>query len=473
VLLTPAYAQFGAATITGRVTDSSGAVMPGVTITIVNTETNFTSTAETNEEGLYRVPSLRPGNYRVAFEAQGFKRVLRETDIRTGETLPVDAILEVGQVAESIEVTGRPQLLETETSSTGSVVAGKLIYDLPIYQRWVNSTFQLVPSISQGGYAWGGSLGGFHIAGQRASAIGFFEDGVVAQDQIGGMDNINPVLNAVQEIKVLTTTLPAEYGHSAGGVISTVKKGGTNTFHGIASVLGRSRSMTHRRYFDKCKTSQSTEGCIAQGSFFFQPDFNLNGPVYIPKIYDGRNKTFWMISYQKLIEKKTNQWPGRVPTTDMFNGDFNFGGKGNQLYDPLSTRQLADGTWTRDILPNRMIPKSRINPVAQKILNINPWKPANNPVSYTSEGPVDNLIYDELSRTFFNDWSMRGDHQFSPYFKIYGTYSQNWRSGYGRPTNIWLSDFDATNGNLTPAIFHNWSLGKTWVIKQSALNLCA
>jgi hypothetical protein len=470
LLSIPIAAQMGTATITGRVSDSTGAVLPGVAVTIVETETNFTSTARTNDEGIFRVPSLRPGSYRITLEAQGFKRTVRSTDLNSGETLPVDTVLEVGQVTESIEVTGRPQLLETETSATGSVVEGKLIYDLPIFQRWINSTFQLVPGISQGGFAWGGSLGGFHVAGQRASAIGFFEDGVVGQDQVGGMDNINPVLNAVQEIKVLTTALPAEYGHSGGGVISTVKKGGTNTLHGIASIFGRSRNMTHRRYFDKCKTSQSTEGCIAQGSFFLQPDFNVNGPVYIPKVYDGRNKTFFLVAYQKLIEKKTNQWPGRVPTTDMFNGDFNFGGRGNQLYDPLTTRQMPDGAWVRDVIPNRQIPRSRINPVAQKVLSINPWKPANNPVSYTSDGPVDNLIYDELSRTFFNDWSMRGDHQFSPYFKIYGTYSRNWRSGFGRPTNIYIADFDATNGNLTPAIFHNWSLGKTWVINPSMVN---
>jgi hypothetical protein len=471
LLLPSALAQFGTATITGRVTDPTGAVVPTVSVTVTNIETNFRYSAATNAEGLFRVTSLQPGNYRVIFEADGFKRVVRDNvDVQQGETLPVNVMLEVGAVTEAIEVTGRPQLLETETSATGSVVEGKLIYDLPIYQRWVASTFQLVPGMSQGGFAWGGSLGGFHVAGQRNSSIGFFEDGVVAQDQGSGTANINPVLNSVEEIKVLTTTLPAEYGHSAGGVISTVKKTGTNTFHGLASIFGRSRSMTHRRFFDKCKTSQSDQGCTPQGSFFLQPDFNLSGPVYIPKLYDGRNKTFWSVGYQKLIEKKTNQFPGTVPTPEMFNGDFTFGGQGNPLYDPLTTRQLADGTWVRDPIPNRMIPSSRINPVAQKVIAINPWKPANQPVSYTSNGPVDNLLYDEISRTFFNDWSLRGDHQFSPYFKIYASYSRNWRSGYGRPTNIRIADFDANNGNLTPSVFQNWSLGKTWVISPTMVN---
>jgi hypothetical protein len=467
----PAFSQLGTSSITGRVTDTTGAVVPGVSIEVVQQSTNFRYLTESNDSGLFRVMSLRSGTYRVSFSLHGFSPLVRENvTVRTGEVVPVNAVLEIGEISQSVEVTARSQLLESETSSMGSVVEGKMIYDLPIFQRWVNSTFQLVPAISQGGFAWGGTLDGFHIAGGRASAIGFFEDGVSAQDQGSGTANLNPVLSAVEEIKVLTTTLPAEYGHSAGGAISIVKKSGTNQFHGLVSAFGRSRAMTHRRYFDRCKTSQSDEGCIKQGSFFLQPDIMLSGPVYIPKIYDGRDRTFFMIAHQRLIEKKSNQFIGTVPTPDMFAGDFSFGGKGNALYNPWSTRQLPDGTWTRDEFPNRQIPLQMMDPVALKILDINPWKPANNPVSYTSGGPVDNLLYDEQSRTFFHDWGIRGDHQFNPNVKIHGGFSRNWRSGFGRPTNIWLTDFDANNGNLTPATFQNWTLGQTWVISPTFVN---
>lgn len=183
--LVPAHAQIGTSTITGRVTDATAAVVPGVQVTVVNTDTNFNFTAQTNDQGLFRVQSLQPGTYRITFQASGFKTVIRDNiDLRTGDTLALDATLEVGGVAEQVEVTGRAPLLETEKSATGTVTEGATLYKLPIYQRWVASTFQLTPGMTQSGYAWGGSLGGYHVAGQRASSIGYFEDGVNAQDQL-------------------------------------------------------------------------------------------------------------------------------------------------------------------------------------------------------------------------------------------------------------------------------------------------
>src|SRR5687767_2991298 len=130
--LAVAFGQIGTSTISGRVVDSSGAVIPNVAITVVQPQTNFTFSAVTNNEGLYRVQSLQPGIYRVTFEAQGFRRLLRDNvELRTGDTLAVDGTLEVGNVAESIEVSAATQLLETQTSASGAVVSGKVMYDLP------------------------------------------------------------------------------------------------------------------------------------------------------------------------------------------------------------------------------------------------------------------------------------------------------------------------------------------------------
>ncbi len=376
----------------------------------------------------------------------------------------------MGNVSERIEVTGRAPLLETETSATGTVVEGSIVYKLPIYQRWVNSTFQLVPGMTQGGYAYGGSLGGYHVAGQRASSIGYFEDGVNAQDQESGTQNIISVQNSVDEVKVLTTALPAEYGHSAGGVMSVVKKTGTNSFHGLASNYGRPRSWTHRRFFDRCKTSQSDQGCVPQNAFFMLPDANGGGPVVIPGLYNGRNRTFWFVGYQKLIEKKSNQFYTTTPTLDMKQGDFTLGGIGNPIYDPATTRRLADGTWVRDPIPGNMIPKSRFDPVAAKILSFDPWNAPNVTGSFNANGPVNNLLYDEKSRTFFEDYNGRLDHQFSPNFKIYGSYTYNHRNGIGRPSVIRLREFDGDNGNETPYTAQNYSAGGTWVISPTTVN---
>jgi len=211
LLSAAAYGQIGTSTITGRVTDASGAVVPNVSVRVVQPSTNFTSTTTTNSEGIYRVLSLQPSMYRITFESAGFKKVIRDNvELRTGDTLAVDIAMQVGQVTESVEVTGQVAALETETSSTGAVMTGEVLYDLPLYQRFVNSTMNLVPGMTTGGYAYGGSLGAYHLAGQRAGAIGIFEDGVNGNDQNSGTETVKPILNSVAEVKVITTVPPAE-----------------------------------------------------------------------------------------------------------------------------------------------------------------------------------------------------------------------------------------------------------------------
>jgi hypothetical protein len=227
LLASPALAQLGVSTINGRVTDASGAVVPGAAVNVVNTATNFTYTSETNSEGLFRVPSLQPGPYRVEVEASGFKRFVRDNlDVRAGVTVPVNAALEVGVVTEQVEVTAETALLETETSAMGASVTGEIMYKLPNYQRYPASTLNFVSGITTGGYAYGGGLGSYHVAGQRNSALGAFDDGVSTNSQSSGTDYVRPVLNAVEEIKVFSTALPAEYGHSAGGVMDCRQEDG-------------------------------------------------------------------------------------------------------------------------------------------------------------------------------------------------------------------------------------------------------
>ena len=165
---TLARGQIGTSTITGRVTDPSGAVVPGVVVMVVHTQTNFQFSATTNSEGLYRVQSLQPGTYRVTMEAAGFKRYVRDgIELRVADVLPVDAALQVGAVTESVEVTGATQLLETETSATGTVVEGQTLYKLPLYQRYIPLTLNVVPGLSMGGYAYGGGLDSYHLSGRR------------------------------------------------------------------------------------------------------------------------------------------------------------------------------------------------------------------------------------------------------------------------------------------------------------------
>jgi hypothetical protein len=476
-----AWSQIGTSTITGRVSDASGALVPGANVTIVQKDTNFTFTTQSNAEGLYRVVSLQPGGYRVTVEASGFKKaVFDDVVLRTGDTLAVDVVMQLGQVSETIEVSSTAPLLETETSATGTVVSGNTLYELPLYQRYINSTLNLVPGMTSGGYAYGGSLGSYHLAGQRNGAIGIFEDGVNGNDQISGTETVKPLQNSVAEVKVISTVPPAEYGHSAGGVISVVKKSGTNEFHGMASWYGRTRMMQHRLFFDKFRTSDPTptrpDGVP---TFFMQPDANIGGPIV-------KNKTFFFFGYQRLHEKKVAQVTAVAPTAAMKAGNFNFPGvTSNVIYDPSTTRQIPVGTgnctatsnngnpcWTRDPFPGNIIPQNRFDPVARNILGYDPWVAPNQPGSFNSGGPVSNLLADEFAKVFFDDYNLRIDHQFSPALKIYGSYTQNNQSGFQRPINIkeTAGVFDGLQGNYAPFSGRNASVGYTWVAKPSLIN---
>lgn len=460
-----ALAQIGTSTITGRVTDTTGAVVPRVQVTVVQTGTNFTQNTITNDEGIYRILSLQPGLYRVTFESQGFKKVVREgVELRTGDTLAVDMAMQVGAVTESIEVSGAAAALETETSATGTVVSGQVLYDLPLYQRFVNSTMNITPGMTTGGYAYGGSLGAYHLAGQRAGAIGIFEDGVNGNDQNGGTETTKPIQNSIAEVKVLTTVPPAEYGHSAGGVISAVKKSGTNDWHGLASFYGRTRRMQHRLFFDRLKTSQASPGRPnGVPTFFMMPDANVSGPII-------RNKTFFFFGFQRLHEKKVAQVDSAVPSFEMRRGDFNNAAY-NRIFDPATTRNVG-GVWMRDMFPGNVIPASRIDPVAQKVIGFDPWRAPNRAGGFTSTGATGNYLADEFARVFLDDYNLRLDHQFNPNFKIYYSWTDNRYSGFQRPWNIKdeTPDFDHVAGNFSPSRNQLMSFGKTWIVSPSVVN---
>ena len=463
-----AWGQIGTGTITGRVSDSTGAIVPGAAVTIVSTDTNFTFKSNSNEDGLYRVLSLNPGKYRVTFEAQGFKKTIQDVELRTGDVLAVDAALQVGSLSESIEVSSAATLLETETSATGSVVAGSVLYDMPLYQRYVNSTMNIVPGMTSGGYAYGGSLGNYHLAGQRSGAIGIFEDGINGNDQQSGTETVKPLQNAVAEVKVLTTVPPAEYGHSAGGVISVVKKSGTNEYHGMASFYGRTRMMQHRLFFDRDRSSAPQPGRPnGYPNFFMQPDANFGGPII-------KNKTFFFVGYQRLHEKKVAQVSATTPTADMLGGNFNFPGVANPnaIFDPATTRRNADGTWARDPFVGNIIPTSRFDPVARTLIGIDPWVRPNITGNFNAQGPSANLIGNEFAKVFFDDYNLRIDHQFSTNLKMYGSFTENRQNGLGRPINIKenMGEFDASQGRNAPFYGRNISLGKTWIIRPTIVN---
>jgi len=316
----------GLATVVGTVTDNSGAVVSGAAINIVNAETQFVYNGETNNEGGYYVANLSPGTYRLTIQAQGFKRYVRDGIIlRTSEQPRLDVQLEVGAVTESVNVTGSAPLLETETTSTGQIMEGETIVKIPVLQKYAFRVLLYLPSTS--------NINGQHVVGQRERAIGYTLDGVSGKEPVRSMiGSTNQVtsttIDALQEVKLFTTGMPAEFGHSAGGLLSTVFKSGTNQWHGSAEDRYIQKALIHRTYLEQLPRNNPFTYHELSGT--------MGGPIYIPKIYNGKDKTFWFFGYQRHHEKGGETATNAVPSPEMLAGNFNFGGL-NPIFDPATT----------------------------------------------------------------------------------------------------------------------------------------
>ncbi|MBK9171129.1 MAG: TonB-dependent receptor [Bryobacterales bacterium] len=409
-------AQTGQGIMTGLVTDSSGAIIPGVNLRITNRATGFVHTAQTNAEGLYRVPYLTPGMYEVIFESEGFRRIVRSNiQVRSTETVRLDATLEVGSVVEQIEVAASASLLETETSMTGHLVTGTQLTKLPTPQMKIESMLWLVPGVT-------GQAGSGHAAGGRSRAFVIANDGVSGMTpgtgSIGTGRNMSTAQHAMEEIKVLTTTLPAEYGHSGGGMMNVNYKSGTNDFHGVLEERYMARHFIHRNWQD-ANLPTNNFGFHLMSAMF-------SGPIKIPKIYDGKNRTFFMWAFQRHHEKASENNDRDVPTPRMLAGDFAFDGLGFPVYDPATLTRLPNGDYTRTQFPGNQVPVSRFDPVYQNFLNLNPWAAPNNRNNQAftnATGDRQALSADTVYRSYRTSFDHKIDHSFSDAHKIFGRYS--------------------------------------------------
>jgi carboxypeptidase family protein len=414
--VTAAAAQFSQGIIVGTVADQSGAVVPGASVRIVNKESGFVYSAVSNDEGLYRAPYVNPGGYEVTFEAQGFKKLVRSNIlVRSTETLRLDVSLEVGSVTEAIEVGANATLLETETSATGHLVTGEQLIKLPTPQMKVESMLWFVPNVV-------GQAGNGHAAGGRSRAFNMSTDGVSALTPgtgvIGTGRNISTVEHNMEEVKILTTVLPAEYGHSGGGMMNIAYKSGTNQLHGLAEERYMKRQMIHRNWQD-ANLPTNVFG-------FHLISASISGPIYIPKIYNGRNRTFFLWGFQRHHEKASENNDVNVPSPGMLAGDFSFGGRGNPIYDPASLTRLADGTYSRTQFPGNQLPLSRVDPVFNKFMSFNPFNAEsnrNNQAFVDATGPRNNRSADTVYRSYRTGFDTKIDHSFSDRHKIFGRHS--------------------------------------------------
>lgn len=351
-------------------------------------------------------------------------------------------------------------------------MSGDYLYSLPNYQRHATATLLFTPGVTFGENQYTKGLSGLTIDGVASGQLGYFEDGVLATME-GRGDNSETLEISIDDIKVYTSAMPAEFGHSAGVGMSIVKKSGANAFHGSLSEQFRTRSMQQRRYFEQCRNSQIQPGfSINPPPLIVQnPDGYVSGPVYIPHIYDGRNKTFFFYGVQFLIEKQGKQLTATVPTPAMLGGNFTFAGSGvtpNVIYDPETTAQ-TNGLWSRSPFPGNIIPQARFSKLATTFLGMNPIGLPNVAGNWTNTGPSNNVQLGPMKITKWQSHTARIDQQISPALKLFASYTYNhewgWQPNLATPNPL----FDASK-NLAITDRHTGSVGATWVLGPTMVN---
>jgi hypothetical protein len=459
-----AQSSTGTATLVGTVTDSSGAVIAGAKVSVLNTGTAFTSEGVTSAEGSYYVPYLIPGSYKLMIEAAGFKTYVQDgITLRINESPRINVTMEVGAVSDTVSVRATAPLLETETAAAGQIMEGDTVVKIPVMQKAIKRMTLYMPGLNV--------VNGLHGVGQRERSLGMQLDGVSGKEPVRGIVNddqhiMTGTLDMIQEFKMWTTGMPAEFGHSAGGLLSAVYKSGTNGFHGSAEDRYLNGNLVHRQYFDQLKRCQLTGNCPPWS--YHEMSATAGGPVYIPKIYNGKDRTFWFFGFQRHHEHVSETAITNVPTPDMLNGDFSFGGRGFPIYDPGTTR-MVDGKWVRDPFANNRIPVSRFDPVAKALLSHNPWPAPNAAGIVTPTGPQQDEVLPTRGRYYFTRFDTKVDHQFNVNHRIFGRVSRFRSRSPGRySTDITWSLYDPVA--VFPNDFTNVVLSDTYTFTPTLIN---
>ncbi|HXF04418.1 MAG TPA: carboxypeptidase regulatory-like domain-containing protein, partial [Blastocatellia bacterium] len=275
VLAVPARAQTITGTITGVVTDATGAVVAGATVTIREVKTNLTMTTTTDTSGLYRVTNLPRGIYEIKVEQKGFKTAaVDNVELTVNEVKRVDVTLEVGEISEIVTVTGEVPLINTEEGRLSGLVDKRRIVDLPLVTRDFTQLALLQPGVVAGGI--GSNTGGFSIGGARSRGTNFLVDGIENNDPVvAGFAQIVVPLDSVEEFRLIRNTFGAEFGRLSGGVLSVATKSGSNEIHGTVWEFHRDRSLRARNFFEREKPP------FVRNQF----GFDLGGPILKDKFF--------------------------------------------------------------------------------------------------------------------------------------------------------------------------------------------
>jgi hypothetical protein len=401
-----AFAQQAVGTISGTITDQQDAVVPGAAIQVRNAGTNAVFETKSDDRGFYTAPSLSVGDYTLTVTAAGFKRSVRSgITLQVNQNAQVNIVLDVGQVAESVEVQAEAPLVDTGSATLGTVIENRRVRDLPLNGRNALALTLLTAGVVSNA---GPTNSGFGDRGVQISSISIngSPNSMNAQ-MLDGNNNIlsyvgevgvPPAVDAVEEFKVQSGTMSAEYGFTAGGAINLVTKSGTNQFHGTLYEFLRNDKFDARNTFASRKLPLR----------YNQYGGSLGAPII-------KNRTFGFFNYEEYRLRSSTPRISSVPIEEWRNGDFRnlrtAQGQQIQLFDPATTRPNPNGPGqVRDPFPNNIIPSNRFDPITRKILDF--W-PLPNQAPINSFTQSQNYQDQSLTKTNWNQLNARVDHRFT------------------------------------------------------------
>lgn len=386
VLLALSFSLYGQDTrgsILGRVTDATGANVAGAEVKVTSSATGVAVSAKTNDSGNYVVPYLTPGVYTVSAELAGFKKFIRENvQVRVNDAVQIDMPLTVGDVAESVEVKAETPLLSTAEASLGQVVDERRVLELPIFSGNAMEFTLLAPGTVNGTdmrlrkAAFNNAPSQFSTDGSGLFNNEFNIDGITNtfSDSANVRVAFSPPQAAILEFKVQTSSFDAQSGHTMGSVVNINSKGGTSQFHGSAWWWLRHSDLDAPTIFQN-RSAQPGQRKIA---VYQDNRYGLSGgaPVIIPKIYNGKNRTFWQFTWEaNKFGDPAGTYVSSVPRAAWREGNFSdllALGSQYQLYDPATIRAEANGTFSRQPFPGNIIPSNRLTTLGRNILNLYP-----------------------------------------------------------------------------------------------------
>jgi hypothetical protein len=421
----PALAQVEQATITGTVTDQSGALIPGARVVVTNLRTGTVVETVTNDEGEYRVPYLHPGQYEISVELTGFSKArVPDVSLKVGQIATVNVSLKPGEISDAVTVTASAIQLERSSASLGNVVGSLQLLELPLFGRNPYALVTLAPGVLPRGNTGTGPI----INGGRSNTTEFLLDGAESRNSTTNDIAYTPPLEVVQEFKVITNSMAAEFGRSGGGVVTAATRAGSNELHGsIYEFLRNDKLNANSWTTNRTGTPDPKTGKVPRSPFKRNEyGFTVGGPVYLPAIYNGHDKTFFFVNWEQTKQRSPDDFITTVPTELQRKGDFSQTVDGRnaliRVFDPSTTRPdpARQGSFIRDQFPGNQIPANRLDPITLKMLQFYPL-PTRPTLTQNFVFPASRI--DDTWKLFF-----RVDHNVGNKQHLFLTYGRSDRS---------------------------------------------